>query len=332
MDLEINTEIAADVDAVEKLRLYGLGSYGDMTFDDFIKEYIINGLSHIAVVRRLKYLISQCDDEHAQWGLRKFLYWRKCDEDAITELHDVFVDFYRFYDHAANISPIPSVGNRDDVTTRMFSVLEWCKQHGNELKTQMVNRPLLKDVEDLSVLATYICKSFDNWSSIVGNDAVTLGLVNDVADVLDNVIVPTIKQRKPTSPRPEATPEPQPSPSVQVTAKDDAALPDFAHMESYTPTISFDMSALYSFLIGEGVIRDIDEQLFTDCITHAKMNEVWKVGNHHKLKCVFRHIKDHFPNDWIDFVAQKMNTTRKTITAFQRDKIRDFEIKLRDIL
>ncbi len=321
-----------DVDAVEKLREFGLGSYGEMAFDDFIKEYIIKGLSHIAVVRRLKYMISQCGDEHTQWGLRKFLYWRKCDEDAVKELHDAFVDFYRFYDHAADVSPIPSDGDRDKVTTRLFSVLEWCKQHELKCRTQMEQYPLIKGIEDLSVLATYICESADTdiWCSVIGNDTVTMDLINDVADILESQIKPTIKQRTLTPTPSQPTPEAQTSPSVQATAKDDA--PDFSHMESYTPTIPFDMSALYTFLKDEGVIRDIDEPLFADCIMHANMNEVWKVGNHHKLKCVFRYVKDHFPNNWIDVVAQRMNTTRKKITAFQRDKIRDFERKLRDIV
>lgn len=336
MDLERKTKLTDptfdDVDAVEKLQEFGSGSYGDMAFDDFIKEYIIKGLSHIAVVRRLKHMISQCADEQTKRDLSKFLYWRKCDEDAITELQDAFVDFYRFYDHAADVSPIHSDGNRNDVTTRIFSVLEWCKEHDKELKKQLVDSPLLKDVEDLSVIATNICESAGNWCSVIGNDAEPFELINDVAFILDNAIVPTIKQRKQTSCTPEATPEPQPSPSVRATAKDDAALPDFLYMESYTPTKPFDMSALYTFLKDEGVIRNIDEPLFTDCITHAHMNEVWKVGKHNKLKCVFRYVKDHFPNDWIDVVAKNMNKTRKIITAFEYDKIKNFQRKLRDIV
>ena len=255
---------------------------------------------------------------------------KDCSKDAIKELQNAFVGFYMYFDHAANVSPISPDRNRDEVTTQLFNVLEWCKQHDNELKTQLVNRPLLKDVEDLGVLATHICEGAENWCSAIGNDAVTLQVINDVAIILDNAIAPTIKQRTLTPTPSQPTPEAQTSPSVQATAKDDA--PDFSHMESYTPTIPFDMSALYTFLKDEGVIRDIDEPLFADCIMHANMNEVWKVGNHHKLKCVFRYVKDHFPNNWIDVVAQRMNTTRKKITAFQRDKIRDFERKLRNIV
>lgn len=317
----------ADVDAVKNLRLFSFGSYGEMSFDDFIKEYIIKGLSPIATVRRLKYIISQSDDEHTQWGLRKFLYWGNCNEDVIRELHDAFVDFYRFYDHAADVSPIPSDGNRNDVTTRLFSVLEWCKQHDNELQTQLDNRPLLKDVEDLSVLATHICESADNWCSVIGNDAVTLELINDVAMMLDDVIAPTIKRRNPTR-------EAQPSPSVQATAKDDAALPDFPHMESYAPTMLFDMSALYTFLIEEKVIKNIDEQLFSNCITHANMNELWEVSRklrkRNQLRCVIRYLKDIFGHDWLACVIN--NGLPENIMSFNRETMGDFENKVRNLL
>ena len=158
---------------------------------------------------------------------------KDCSKDAIKELQNAFVGFYMYFDHAANVSPIPPDRNRDEVTTQLFNVLEWCKQHDNELQTQLVNRPLLKDVENLCILATHICESFDNWSSIIGNDAVTLKLFNGVADILDNVIVPTIEQRNPTSKQPEPTPEPQPTPLVEATIKDDAPTIDADRLGSF---------------------------------------------------------------------------------------------------
>lgn len=341
MDLEINTELANtilagptkdDEQAVEKLNLYGMGGYGDVAFDDFVKEYIIKDLSPIAVVRRLNYMIDQCSNEQVKRELHKHLDWRKCDEDVISELHGAMAQFVRFFDHAANVSPIPSDRNRDEVTTRLFNVLEWCKHHDKEFKTQLVNCPLLKNVEDLSVLATYICESADNWVYIVDYDGVVLELFNDIAMLLDMAIEPTMKKRNGNA---TERPEPQLSPTsgnADDVTHPDTSTPDFSHMESYSPNIQFDLSALYEFLIGESVIKDIDEKLFGDCISHAYMNEVWKVGNHHKLKCVFRHLKDHFSNDWIDIVAQRMNTTRKIITAIDRSKIKAFEFKLTDIL
>ena len=137
---------------------------------------------------------------------------------------------------------------------------------------------------------------------------------------------------EPSSPEDEQAAQSPLPPSAEATTTEDATLPDFSQMNSYTPTIKFEMSALYSFLVAEGVIDSIDENLFANCITHAHINEIWSVGNHHKLKCVFRHLKDHFPNDWIDIVAQRMDTTRKIITAFDRSKIGDFEMRLRNLI
>lgn len=326
----------ADEDAVEKLQLFGSGFYGDMALDDFVKEYIIKGLSHIAVVRRIKHMISQCTDEHIQWGLRKFLYWRKCDEDVIAELHDAFGDFCRFYDYATDVSTIPSDGNRDDVTTRMLGVIEWCKQHNNELKMQLVNRSLLKDVEDLFALATHICESSDNWCSAIGNDASVLELINDVALVLDNAIAPTIKQRTSTS---TPVPELHPLTSIQATVKDDATLPDFSHMESFTPTIPFDISALYSFLINESVINKIDFSLFSQCITHAHINELWHScytkckRKRNLLQSLFKLMAEYYPDKWITKCADNLNVKKKRITNPTRsDKTTKFEDRLRQVL
>lgn len=326
----------ADEDAVEKLQLFGSGSYGDMALDDFVKEYIIKGLSHIAVVRRIKYMISQCTDEHIQRGLRKFLYWRKCDEDVIAELHDAFCDFCRFYDYATDVSHIPSDGNRDDVVARMFGVMEWCKQHDNELKMQLVNRSLLKDVEDLFALATHICESADNWCSAIGNDASTLGLINEVAIILDNAIAPTIKQRTSTS---TPVPELHPLTSIQVTAKENATLPDFSHMDSFTPTIPFDISALYTFLINESVIKNIDFSLFTECITHAYINELWhscyviRKRKRNLLQSLFKLMAEYYPDKWITKCADNLNLKKKQITnPTSSGETTKFEDRLRQVL
>jgi hypothetical protein len=260
---------------------------------------------------------------------------KDCSKDAIKELQNAFVGFYMYFDHAANVSPIPPDRNRDEVTTQLFNVLEWCKQHDNELKTQLVNRPLLKDVENLCILATHICESFDNWSSIIGNDAVTLELFNGVADILDNVIVPTIEQRNPTSKQPEPTPEPQPTPLVEATTKDDA--PDFSHMESHAPTNPFDMSTLYYFLIDEGVIKNINEKFFKDCITHAHMNVLWGISGrlrkHNQMRCVFNLLHTHhYKRDWIECVAKNLGTIPKRIYNPTRETLGDFEKRLREII
>ena len=123
--------------------------------------------------------------------------------------------------------------------------------------------------------------------------------------------------------------EPQPSPSVQATAKDDTALPDYPHMESYTPTIPFDMSALYTFLKDEGVIRDIDEPLFADCITHANMNELFNHGVKSKLRLVISHLKKHFPKNWYNSICLNFGCSKQEMGKFNVPTRKDFERKMK---
>ena len=205
------------------------GKYGDMTFDDFMRVYVVNGISQVSVVRRLSHMIANCPEDKTKGLLIDYLDHHKLENDANA------------------VEPIT-------------------KHH-------------------------------------------------------------TLTQIEPT-------PRHEPPQAAEATATDDPALPDYSRMNSYTPIkgFEFDMSALYEFLIAEGVIDGIDEDLLTNCITHAHMNVIWNVGKHHRLKCVFRHLKDHFPNDWIDVVAERMGTTRKKITAFDRAKIGDFEMRLRNII
>ena len=192
-----------DEKAMERFNCFAMGDYGDMSIDEFAPRYIINNISRNEAIRRLNHMIDRCDDEQTKWLLGKFKYWRGCDDDVIRELHDAMTEFIRFFENLAQLSPIPSNGNRAEATTRLFSVMEWCKLHDAELKKQLVGYPLTKDIEDLSVLAKHIVESVDSWSSVVGNDVVTLELMNDVAIQIDNSIDPAIRQRKPTSPKHE---------------------------------------------------------------------------------------------------------------------------------
>lgn len=117
--------------------------------------------------------------------------------------------------------------------------------------------------------------------------------------------------------------------------KNDA--PDFSHMKSHTPTNPFDMSTLYNFLIDEGVIENIDEKFFKDCITHAHMNVLWEVSGglrkHNQMRCVFNLLHTHhYKKDWIKCVAKNLDTTPKKIYNPTRESLGDFEKRLREII
>ena len=107
---------------------------------------------------------------------------------------------------------------------------------------------------------------------------------------------------------------------------------DFSLMESFTPTIPFDMGKLYHFLVQEGVVRNIDKQLFSDCITHGHINELWENGKRNQLRCVIRHVKDLYPKNWINVVEKNLGIKKKKITNPNRETLNDFEQKLLDIL
>jgi len=312
-----------DDDALERFNCFAMGDYGDMSIDEFVKRHVINGLSQTEAIRRLNYIIKQCTDEQTRWSLSKFLYWRGCDADATHELHDAMTDFIRFFDNLAQLSPIPSNGDRAEATTRLFSVIEWCKQHDTQLKKQLVEYPLTKDIQDLNVLARHIVKRADSWSSVAANDAITLGLINDVAQLIDDAIKPVIEQRNPTPP----TPEPE-ADIAEATSPNTS--PDFSHMKSFDPTISFDMSALYSFLTDEGVISEVDEELFKNCISHAHVNELLVNGVISKLKLVIHHLqKEHYPQEWFDVLCHNLGMTKQQMSKFNVPTRKDFEHRMK---
>lgn len=108
---------------------------------------------------------------------------------------------------------------------------------------------------------------------------------------------------------------------------------------SHTPTHPFDMSELYHFLINEGVIKkeSIDEQLFKDCITHARMNALWEISGRlrkrNQMRCVFNLLHTHhYERDWIECVAKNLDTKPKKIYNPNRETLGDFEKRLRNII
>ena len=136
-----------------------------------------------------------------------------------------------------------------------------------------------------------------------------------------------------------AVPEPeQPTPSAgNEQAAEATDTPDVAQ---FTPTIAFDMSALYEFLVDDRVIDDkvimdkVSSQQFNDCINQANMNVLWeicgKLRKRNQMRCVIRYLKDHFEPDWLSTLIT--NGLPKNIISFNRDTLGDFENKVRELL
>ena len=109
--------------------------------------------------------------------------------------------------------------------------------------------------------------------------------------------------------------------------------PDFSHMRSFSPTIRFDIGALYSFLIDEGVIKNISESLFTDCITHANINELWGNCTKSKMKCVLHHIKNYYEKEWFCSIYKSVGLDKSKMGKFNLgSKRRDFETKIIELI
>ncbi len=106
------------------------------------------------------------------------------------------------------------------------------------------------------------------------------------------------------------------------------------------PTVSFDMSGLYLFLIDERVI-DVDEKLFSYCVSHAHINKLWN-SNHvvkkrkrNLLQCLFKMLaQDYYPEIWIKRCVENLNVKNKKIITNPTTSgaTVKFEDKLRRIL
>ena len=55
--------------------------------------------------------------------------------------------------------------------------------------------------------------------------------------------------------------------------------------EIFTPVTVFNMSALYSFMVDEGIVVGIDEEQFANCINQANIKPLWETtGSKNKFK------------------------------------------------
>lgn len=270
--------------------------------------------------------ISRNNPELRKWCDDYELFMRECYSDkvaadckanAVMTLHDALHAFCMFYDG----SGAKVCGEHEEVTTQLASVLDWCKQHEDEFKEQIITSQWKKDVDDLVVLAEYICDSFESWNVFARFDRKTLQLFNDVAYMLDNVLIPTADERKNVV----KVITNQPTQRANV---DEPGRPDFSHMESFLPTSTFDIKGLYSFLINEGVIRGVDERLFEDCISHAHINELWGKCKRAHMKLIIHHLKNCYSVNWFDAVCMSVSMDKHSMGKFNVPKRKEFERRI----
>ena len=120
---------------------------------------------------------------------------------------------------------------------------------------------------------------------------------------------------------------------TEAEERPDTSTTDFLHMRSFSPTGNVNMGALYSFLIDEGVIKNISESLFTDCITHANINELWGKCIKSKMKCVLHKLKNHFEKDWFCCICASVGQNSEYMGKFNlKNKRKQFEMKIIDMI
>lgn len=103
---------------------------------------------------------------------------------------------------------------------------------------------------------------------------------------------------------------------VSMEPSQELSTPDFRNTISFRPTKEYDISVLYSFMINEGVINNIDEQLFIECISHANLKVLYENGLHAKLKCIISYLKSYYCPEWFSAVCNNLEMTKKDMAKF----------------
>lgn len=171
----------------------------------------------------------------------------------------------------------------------------------------------------------------DIWATIMsGQDIQKLSVISNticsIADILN------LNDKNLAEPLPPSGGKVLKEPRPKIST------PDFSLMNTIDPTVNFDIAALYSFLISEGVIKDIDIHLFSECITHAHINLLWdisgKLRERNRLQCLFKMLgSEYYPKQWINKCANNLDVPIKAITNPTRSGATDtFNDKLRKIL
>ena len=181
-------------------------------------------------------------------------------------------------------------------------------------------------------------------------------MYDEYCAAIRDLIVPPVPQQAPPAQVYDSTPSASVSTnaasddgaSIEFVAGEtvdetDGALPvgqvtDFSHMRSFTPRVAFDMASLYTFLVDEGVIVNIDEKLFIDCISHAHVNELWEIAGKLRKRNLMQHFfkllaQGWYSKEWISTCAANLNKDVKHITNPTSSKAVDnFDTKLRCVL
>ena len=276
-------------------------------------------------------LIGEADIRSDQW-------WAKCRSTMLSQIRQHFSD--------------------DDIDEK--EMLRWfeefqhkyCERRGHRLVPTPTGTKLVKlAYEDLAPYRGLLetMSELENEVKKLPDLYHIYEVIFNVMDIYDNycldleeALAPSPSQAMPTAVSDETDlRDVGGAEGIASTPKDVASIvssTDFSHMRSFTPDTAFDMSALYTFLVDEGVVDSIDERLFADCISHALVNELWEIAGRRRkrnlMQCLFKMLaQEWYPREWISTCASNMGSTVKKLTNPTTSGATGvFEDKLRRVL
>jgi len=278
------------------------------------------------VIRRCNIIISGCNwiGRYQARVFRTESITKDCERDIVGVLNAAMK---QIVDDVERGTEIPYHNND---AKRLVGILGWCDDEQNNLTfvQQLTTYPLNDDIRNLAYLATKIINNADNvYFSYFDKSLRFFGMwaiIEQLCRITER-ITSVMKQRgiEPTADHV--------APSTMNNQNREQS-PDFNSLYSYTPIRPFNMTALYEFLVKRGVIKNCDVQRFADCVTHAHFEPLWRDGVQYKLKCVIRHLKEHFDRDWELALRESIGQSKKNLSKFNRKDMGDFETKLTDII
>ena len=276
-------------------------------------------------------LIGEADIRSDQW-------WAKCRSTMLSQIRQHFSD--------------------DDIDEK--EMLRWfeefqhkyCERRGHRLVPTPTGTKLVKlAYEDLAPYRGLLetMSELENEVKKLPDLYHIYEVIFNVMDIYDNycldleeALAPSPSQAMPTAVSDETDlREVGDAEGIASTPKDVASIvssTDFSHMRSFTPDTAFDMSALYTFLVDEGVVDSIDERLLADRISHAHVNELWEIAGRRRkrnlMQCLFKMLaQEWYPREWISTCASNMGLTVKKLTNPTTSGATGvFEDKLRRVL
>ena len=276
-------------------------------------------------------LIGEADIRSDQW-------WAKCRSTMLSQIRQHFSD--------------------DDIDEK--EMLRWfeefqhkyCERRGHRLVPTPTGTKLVKlAYEDLAPYRGLLetMSELENEVKKLPDLYHIYEVIFNVMDIYDNycldleeALAPSPSQAMPTAVSDETDlRDVGDAEGIASTPKDVASIvssTDFSHMRSFTPDTAFDMSALYTFLVDEGVVDSIDERLFADRISHAHVNELWEIAGRRRkrnlMQCLFKMLaQEWYPREWISTCASNMGLTVKKLTNPTTSGATGvFEDKLRRVL